>query len=59
MLTKEQLMSFKTSQETADEIEKRYKLIELCVGQLYPSIIMDDISKLYARGLDLAKEEMK
>lgn len=59
MLTHEQLMNFKTAQETTDEIEKRYKLIDLCVGQLYPSILDTEIGQLYSRGLDLMKEEMK
>ena len=58
MLSEQQLEALKTSQECADETEKRLKLLEqLSGGWLYTSIIESELAQLYARGLTLLSEE--
>lgn len=42
-----------------EEIDKRYQLIQLMVGRLYPQIVLDEIRKLCAEHKRLTGESYR
>lgn len=57
MILKEKLNKM-TIEEIEEKIEYRLKLIKQLVGQLYPSILWDEISQLRERQAELCRKKL-